>query len=197
MTGDIYQAPEAELGSETESVEHEFYVVSGPKFLALMIGTFGLYEFYWFYRHWKNYSVCHSESMWPVLRAIFSVFFTHSLCSRIDASLQTADKQYRWSPTLLATLFVVLVLAGRIADRVAGSMEAISAVDFISLGIFPVIVWCLYRIQAAANVACDDPQASSNSSFTPANYLWLVLGAMIWGLIIFGFYAGISEGAYS
>ena len=192
MTSDIYQAPEADLGSETEAVNQEFYVVSGPKFLALMIGTFGLYEFYWFYRHWKNYSVCHSEGMWPVMRAIFSVFFTHSLCSRIDASLKVADKNYGWSPTLLATFYVVLAVIGRIADRVSSSTEEFTVVDLISFGLFPAIVWSLYRIQVAANVACDDAQASSNKDFTPANYAWLVIGGLFWALIILGLYESFS-----
>ncbi|MBB5211589.1 hypothetical protein [Microbulbifer hydrolyticus] len=192
MTDNIYQAPEAVLEREEETVEQEFYVVSGTKFLVLMIGTFGLYEVYWFYRHWKNYSVCHNESMWPVMRAIFSVFFAHSLSSRIDASLKAADKQYRWSPKLLATVFVVFTVVGQIADRISGSTSELSAVDLVSLGAFPAIVWCLYRIQVAANIACDDPQADSNTTFTPANYAWLALGVAIWGLIIFGFYAAYS-----
>ena len=193
MTDNIYQTPEAVLEREEETVEQEFYVVSGFKFLALMIGTFGLYEFYWFYKQWKNYSLCHNESMWPVMRAIFSIFFAHSLFNTIDASLKSADKQYRWYPGTLATVYVVVLLVSRIADRVSASTEVVSAIDVISMGLFPVIVWCLYRVQVAVNIACDDPQANSNSSFTPANFIWLAIGAAIWGLIFYGLYLGFTE----
>lgn len=197
MTTDIYQAPEADLSreTETETVSREFYVVSAPKYLALMIGTFGLYEFYWFYRHWKNYSLCHGESMWPVMRAIFSVFFMHSLCSKVDASLKAAGKKYRWHPGLLATIYVVVVIVSRVVDRISASSEELSAIDVVSIGLFPILVWCLYRIQAAANIACDDPHATSNANFTAANFIWLALGVMIWGLVFFGIYAGFAPPA--
>ncbi|WGL15541.1 hypothetical protein PVT68_12250 [Microbulbifer bruguierae] len=193
MSDDIYQAPEADLESEVEVVEHEFYVVSGPKFLALMIVTLGWYELYWFYRHWKNYRICHKESMWPVMRAIFSIFFAHSLFGKIDASLQVENKKFSWSPGLLATVYVVSTIVSRLAERFANYSDEITVIDLISLGLFPIVIWCLYRVQMAANIACNDPQASSNANFTPANFIWLAMGALLWGLVIFGLYVGFVE----
>ena len=194
MTSDIYQAPVANLDGEIEEVDREFYVVSAPKFFALSIATFGFYELYWFYRHWKNYSVFHKESMWPVARSLFSIFFMHSLTSRIDTSLRTGEKQYRWWPKLLASVYVLITVAQRIADRFSGSSEEFSPVDLISFGFIPLVVWCLYRIQIAANIACEDPQGSSNSSFTLANSLWLIAGGLIWALLFLGIYIGMTEG---
>lgn len=195
MTSDIYQAPEADLASEIAVVEREFYVVSGRKFLALMVATFGLYEFYWFYRHWKNYSVYHKEGMWPVMRTIFSIFFMHSLCSSIDASLKAVDKKYHWQPMLLATVYVVLTIGARVAERVSSFAEEFIPLEFISFAIFPVIVCCLYRIQVAANIACDDPKGGSNERFTPANFAWLTIGGLVWLLLIFGVYTIVTEAA--
>ncbi|WP_160152032.1 hypothetical protein [Microbulbifer sp. ALW1] len=195
MTSDIYQAPEADLRQDTDqgqavaAEDREFYVVSGRKFLVLMIGTFGLYELYWAYRHWKNYSDSHRAAMWPVMRAIFFLFFAHSLCSKIDASLLSTHKKHSWSPTLVATLYVVFSLVSSIGDRLSG-MDGVSIwVSFVAFGVFPVLIWCLYRIQVAANIACDDPQASSNASFTPANFIWLAIGFAIWAALLFGLYA--------
>jgi hypothetical protein len=44
----------------------------------------------------------------------------------------------------------------------------------------------IYHAQRAANIACGDPEADGNRRFTLANYVWLGLGALLWGLVALG-----------
>ena len=45
--------------------------------------------------------------------------------------------------------------------------------------------------QSVANFASDDGNGSANANFTPLNVLWMVIGALTWGLVLFGIYAAV------
>ncbi|SEA14841.1 DUF4234 domain-containing protein [Microbulbifer marinus] len=184
MDTDIYRAPEAELQTDADALQQEFYVVSKRKFLVLFFATFSIYSVYWFYRHWSQYKRASGESMMPVMRAIFSIFFTHALFRTIQSRIEESGKSHKWSPALMATIYVVAAIVGSIADRIAASSEQFSAVDLIGLATFPVTAWVLYAAQKAANIACGDPEGEENANFTAPNFLWIVLGVLFW--IFFG-----------
>lgn len=190
MEADIYRAPEAELQESRDAADREFYVVSKNKFLLMMIGTLGIYELYWFYRNWKLYKECHGASMLPVMRAIFSVFFAHSLFRKLEDRHAEMDRESTWNPGAMATIYVILTIAASIADRVSTSMSEYTVLDFVSIVILPFIVWILYRAQRVINIVCEDPDGESNAQITPANCFWLVIGLLLWSLIAIGFYDG-------
>ena len=84
----LYAPPASEIRGESPAgalQAHTFYVVSIPKFCVLYVATFGVYGLYWFYMHWQRYRRGHGqhESIWPVPRALFSIFFTHALVARM------------------------------------------------------------------------------------------------------------------
>ena len=119
METDIYKTPQAELtvSDVHEQAESQFYIVSNTKFLLLYFFTLGLYTVYWFYRNWSLYKQSTGESMWPVMRGIFSIFFTHSLFRRVDERLQAQAIDYHWAPAMLATVYVVSAVVANISDR--------------------------------------------------------------------------------
>ncbi len=45
--------------------------------------------------------------------------------------------------------------------------------------------------QSVANFASDDEYGHSNASFTPLNVLWLGIGALVWGAVLFGVYIAV------
>ena len=190
MEADIYRAPQAELREPETGVEQEFYVVGKAKFLILMITTFGLYEFFWFYKNWSLYKARHNENMLPVMRAIFSIFFVYSLFKRVAASIDANGRESKWYPGWMAASYILLSLSSSLVDSIASRVETYSLLDLFSLAVFPIIVWILYCAQQEINVACDDPEGDSNAALTPANYFWIVLGLLIWAGMAFGFYAG-------
>ncbi|AWF83088.1 hypothetical protein BTJ40_20935 [Microbulbifer sp. A4B17] len=187
MDTNIYSAPESELDIVSEG-EAQFYVVSPTKFWVMSLGTMGLYSVYWFYRHWSEYRRVSGEDMWPVMRAIFSIFFTHSLFSRIQSRIEEAGLDYRWAPGLWATFYVVFAIAGSVADRVSYYSDEISLIDLISILLLPLMLWPLYEGQKAANTVNGDISGRANSKFTPWNLIWLAIGAVLWAFVIFGIY---------
>ena len=73
MEENFYRAPTAVV-ADLEIEAPKFYVVSTLKFWVMMITTLGIYRVYWSYKHWALYKAKTGQSMWPVMRAIFSIF---------------------------------------------------------------------------------------------------------------------------
>jgi hypothetical protein len=146
--------------------------VSITKLLVMDIGTFGLYQFYWFYRHWVAVRRRGDKSIMPFWRAFFGVIWCYSLFSRIheDARKEHVDN---WiSVGTLAAGWVILNLCSRLPDP-------FWLVTFLS-------VFFLVPIQRQANDlnAKMAPTADRNSRFTWVNIAWLAIMAVFWALVI-------------
>ncbi len=104
MQENVYAVPESILNdSQVVPVRQMFYVVSKTKFLVLFFCTFGMYSLYWHFKNWKQYKDYHKDRIIPALRAIFSIFFTHSLFSEVDGVLKRSEKKFDWDPTSCAS----------------------------------------------------------------------------------------------
>ena len=194
MEQSIYQSPESVIEGTgvRETTTDEFYVVSNSKFLILMIATAGLYEFYWFYKHWSQYSRRHHAGMWPIMRAIFPIFFTHSLFNYLDSRVEKQPPSFWWNSALFASVYVILAILSKVADKVAERVptEHLTFLDIAGWVALPVCVAILYQAQRVANIACGDSAGKSNNRLTGLNYLWIAIGIGLWALVIFGiFYA--------
>ncbi len=191
MDMDVYQAPKANLVVESES-EALFYVVSQRKFLILNIVTLGMYTLYWFYMHWHYYKASTGDNIWPIPRAIFAIFFTHKLFNKIDNGLKAKEAEFRWSPDMLATIYVITAILSHLCDRLSATEIGVPYTDLISWALLPVMIWMLYQAQVAANIACGDSDGKSNAVLTIWNYLWILLGVVFWALIVFGYLYGVN-----
>lgn len=187
MENEIYKTPEADLGAEVVVTQSDFYVVSPRKFLILFFITLGMYRLYWFYQNWALHKRINPE-VWPIPRAIFSLFFTHSLFNLIDFRLKDREIVHSWSPGSLATVYVCLLLVEAVVERLSTNNIGSPLTDIISIGILPVLVWPLYQAQRAANAACGDPDGESNSRLTWANWLWIIAGMAFWLFVGIGMY---------
>ena len=165
-----------------------FYVVSTRKLLLLHFFTVGVYPLYWFYKNWSLYSKNAGKKMLPVMRAIFSIFFAHSLFALLESKSAERNDSYKWSCTAAATVYVIFTIVGNIADRLAYRAVGEPLTDFIGILVLPVIAWSLYKAQLAANIACNDPDGARNNELNALNYLWLFLGSLLWILIGIGLY---------
>jgi hypothetical protein len=195
METDIYSPPKADLSEDAANKlladsqnNHEFYVVSSRKFLALFIATFGMYQIYWFYKNWTYYKQHHGDDMWPVVRAIFPIFFAHSLCNAIDASLKISGIKHKWSPSGVATIYVVLKLISTISDAISKKNANVTFVDYLIVALVPLIALQLHDAQVAINNACRQADGASNGKFTAANIAWIVLGVIFWCLVLIGLF---------
>jgi hypothetical protein len=186
-----YATPTASLDDTPgEAAATPFYVVGTMKFLVLYVATMGVYSVYWFYRNWRNFKEDTKQDIWPIPRAIFSVFFVHALFRSVDERLRAHGKDFPWSPGSLATLLVILMIVSNVLDRVASKIETVGVLDVASLLLLLPIAFVMLRAQGAINLACDDAEGASNNRLTGLNFLWLALGAIVWALVAIGLVAG-------
>lgn len=184
---DIYAPPSASLDDEPAISDgsHKFYVVGPLKFIALYAFTFGLYKVYWFYKNWSRYKAGSQEDMWPVMRGIFSIFFTHSLFRNVNETIGREGSAHAWDPEILATFYVIAQIGMAVMDRLPKFTDHI----VVPLEIFvmlPLIGFLLYRAQLAVNAACGDPSGATNSKLTWANFAWMAVGLIVIVLAVIG-----------
>lgn len=165
-----------------------FYVVSRKKLAILFIATAGLYGIYWFYKNWRNYKFHPSgdRSIWPVPRAIFSIFFTHALFREIKANGHDKPVLAEWNNESHATKLVLTMIVSSVLDRLSYRSIGSPYTDFASLVILAPWLTQLLSAQHMINAGCGDPDGASNSRLTNANYVWIVLGVIFWILVIVG-----------
>lgn len=180
--------------SEVSTVNNTqpFYVVSKQKFIILHIATFGMYAFYWFWKQWTVWKKYSKEELWAIPRAIFAIFFTHSLFSIINQKAnQTTGKVL---PTIqnAATVFVVYLVLSSIINKLTMTTPIIFDIPLIAVSLI-VSIWALWQGQEQANIASDDINGQSNEKLTAFNYFWIVLGIIFWLLLIFAAYLDIVD----
>jgi hypothetical protein len=159
-----------------------FYVVSKRKMAILYLSTFTLYTFYWFYKNWDLYKGRHPEAskfgttIWPVPRAVFPMFFTHSLFAKVKAYGRGLAQVERWHSGWHASFAVVWMLLSEVIDSLIGGYLG----DVVSiLAILPLLFFLLHA-QGMVNAACGDVQGESNRRLSRANKAWIVIGALFW-----------------
>lgn len=189
MTDNVYAAPLAsfdEPKAETTS-DDRFYVVSTRKLLILYFATLGLYHLYWNYKNWALYNKATDEGIWPIPRAIFSIFTTHALFRNFADHDKTGERA-EWDASRYAGFMVLLLFVGNGLDRCAGKGLGSPITDIASLAMLLPTGLLLKKVQEEVNARCGDPQGRSNASFSWANIVWSVAGASYWALILLGLF---------
>jgi len=168
-----------------------FFPVSEGKLITLYILSFGLYGVYWFYKNWKLQQPAMDKKIYPVWRAIFSIFFTHSLFKRINLQASHLKDEHRFNANALATFFVVTIIASNILDRLVGTTQSSTnmsnnTIIITSLALFIVSVIPLAKAQATVNRINNDMLGYLNHKYSLANYLLIALGSASWIMLAFG-----------
>jgi hypothetical protein len=150
------------------------------KFLLLNILTMSVYSVYWFYRNWKQIKLADNRNIWPVPRAIFSLFFVHALFADVDRHIKQRGIDHVWHPVLAATLFVVIAVFGAINGQLT-QFNFLPPWFLFVVFLFPLLYsLVLLPGQKAINVASDDVGGTKNARLTTANWIWMALGVFVW-----------------
>jgi hypothetical protein len=184
---------QSESDSTAQLNEMEFYIVSPKKFLILFLGTFGVYTIYWFFKHWSLYKKSTNADLWPVMRGIFTIFFTHSLFSLFEERYKSKTGEAPRSINHLATIYVVIAIAGQISNKFSENGYGNPTTLFLGFLVLPVTCWVLYQAQSLANYSGNDVEGKTNNDLTFSNYVWLLLGFIFWLLVLFGVYATLAN----
>lgn len=158
-----------------------YFPVSPLKLVVMSVFTFGLYEFYWFYKNWRLVTDREDPGMsraWNVFssiaRASFTVFFCYSLFMRIQDS---ADEQE--VPVSLASGFLAI---GWIVTWFLGGLP-----DFWWLLSFGSVFFVL-PVQKAVNRinAAASPGHDANRRFTLWNIAIVLAGVALIAFALYG-----------
>lgn len=174
----------------------EFFPVSEGKLLTLYIFSFGMYGIYWFYKNWTLQAKFMDTKIYPLWRAIFSIFYTHSLFHRINARAQQIEKDHTFNASALATLFVALVVVSNLIDPVSYNtslLENVSDASLIitSLVLFFISAYPMVKVQSTVNRINNDMLGYLNHKYSIWNYLLIAVGALIWLMTGLGILAEI------
>ena len=185
MDTNPYAAPSASLEMPADTAA-SYYVVGLRKFTLLYFFTMGLYTIYWFYQNWVLQKRRHKESLWPVPRSIFNIFFCHTLFRRVRGEIDRQQIAYDWNADVTATVYVLLSVVSNVLQRISARDVDSVQVDVISLLLLPAIYFPLRSAQKAINVAEQDSEGAGNAALTPANYAWVLMGAIWWVVVALG-----------
>lgn len=203
------QPPDSPPESSGNTASHEaflseqprFFPVSEGKLMTLYILSFGLYGVFWFYKNWKLQQKLMDKKIHPVWRAIFSIFYTHSLFRRIDQQASHLEKHHRFNASLLATFFVFTIIVSNILDQIATSSGMLNnlpdnLIIIVSLVLFFLSTYPLLKAQSTINRINNDMLGYLNYKYSLANYVLMAIGTALWLLIALGLLletAGFSE----
>lgn len=189
---DINQ-PEIQTRPPDEN-ETPFFPVSEGKLITLYILSFGLYGIYWFQQNWKRQQPMMDKKIYPVWRAIFSIFFTHSLFKRIDQQAVHLPQQHKFNANVLATFFVAAIVASHIIDRLSINTDMAQSITNTTLIITSVVIFLfsaypLAKVQATVNRINNDMLGYLNHKYSAWNYVLIVLGIVSWLMLAMGLLA--------
>lgn len=172
----------------------QYFAVSEGKLITLYLLSFGLYGVYWFYKNWTLQQPWMSKKIFPMMRAIFSIFFTHSLFRRINKSAEGLEDKHKFNANLMATLFVAAIIIGNFIDKIPmdyGMLEMLpdNTMIIVSLVIFLLSAYPLVTVQATVNRINNDMLGYLNHKYSLWNYLLIVAGSILWLMLALGLLA--------
>lgn len=201
MTDISIMSPAAGEQPVATADEAAFYVVSRRKLIILFIVTMSLYGVYWFYKNWNQYrnhgsaSEDARDAIWPVPRAIFSVFFVHSLFRKVKALGQEHPQVAAWRDNLGAWWFVIVSVALGIAHKLEKNGIGLPLTSWFGYVGLVLLLLSYLKAQSMINASCGDPEGKSNNKLTGANWVWIVIGSLLYlGAFMHGFSSGAADG---
>jgi hypothetical protein len=93
-------------GMPPDGFQPPFYVVSAAEAAILIILTFGVYSFYWFYKHWRAVQHADGLSRFPFWRFLLSILITYNLLARIEQGIKARHSSTSVSPVFLTVLYL-------------------------------------------------------------------------------------------
>lgn len=96
----------------------EYFAISPGRLALFSILTFGIYEIFWFYKNWQVVKKQEGSNISPFWRAIFAIFFCHSLFKKVLDSAKSHNYPNPYSAGWLAAVYILLLFVGNGLSRV-------------------------------------------------------------------------------
>lgn len=168
------------MQDSNNSQEPPFYVVSMGKFSALFIATLGNYVLYWFYKNWSLIGKRQQRNTYPILRAIFFIFFIPQLCKEFANYQKSCDQTPRWNLNIFSIGYIGSTLASVTLSYWILTETFGLAILWLQFPIFFFQFYLTYQFQLAVNYSLGDPFGKVNQKFSMVNHIWIVVGLLLW-----------------
>jgi hypothetical protein len=177
MEENVYAPPKAvvaDVASIKSNVEVHFFAVSPVKLVVLSVSTLGLYQVYWFYKHWDLIKERSEPHIVPWARAFFGIFWCYSCFDFIRKD----ERDLNIEPVLfagpLAIGWIALSLTWRLPE------------PYFMLGyIAPLLLVPAQRHVNRINTLVA-PDHDKNTRFSVWNWLAVTAGGILITLVILG-----------
>ena len=177
MEDNLYAPPKAvvaDVASIKNDLQVRFFAVSPLKLVVLSVCTLGLYQIYWFYKHWLLIKEHSEPDIIPWGRAFFGVFWCYSCFEFIRNDERHLDVE----PTLPAGPLAIGWIAASLAWRLPGRYFLIG---FLA----PLLLVPVQRHVNRIN-ALTVPDHDGNTRFSAWNWLAVAAGGIFMGLMLLG-----------
>ncbi len=99
-----------EHSSAVHNASPPYFPVSVPKLIIMSVCTFGIYELYWFYKHWQSEMNRTKQKLSPFWRAVFAVFFCYPLFKKVREMSHEHQIDMWFSPGSMALAYISLAI---------------------------------------------------------------------------------------
>jgi len=165
----------------TETQEPVFFHISGRRLVLMSIATWGIFELYWIFRNWQYLKERDGLKIHPFWRGVFSIFFIHKLMNTIhDDPQANRSVKATFPPSVLATVWVILLLVGNISSKAADPM-----INLVGLVVsFPSFLLFLPVQRYINAVNRQITPTPPYTGWSAGQYACLALGVFIWLFIL-------------
>ncbi|NQT90231.1 MAG: hypothetical protein HQ558_03155 [Candidatus Omnitrophica bacterium] len=84
--------------------------------VCLCVLTLGVYQIFWFYRHWKFMMQHKQLNINPLARAIFGIFFVYPFFKNVHSIAEEEGYEKQYTDGMLATFYIVLCFVSALPD---------------------------------------------------------------------------------
>ncbi|NPE28564.1 DUF4234 domain-containing protein [Methanococcoides sp. SA1] len=151
----------------SNSYEIDPYKISVWKFLILSFFTFGIFEIYWMYKHWKYLQQKQDLKVHSFWRSLFGLFFITSLFKRLS---EVAEKEngiiLKYPPETYAGAYIsVYFLNYASFDNLYINLFILVASIILNLGAFVPIINMMNNYWESPHLSTEGVNISDTESF--------------------------------
>ncbi|MGH1340838.1 MAG: hypothetical protein ACRBN8_04770 [Nannocystales bacterium] len=181
-TADTHLPPGASLGEEEVG---SYYAMGVAKLWIMSVLSFGLYNFAFFYRHFRHLRDHKQQDVSPFWRAFFSPFMYFGLNTQVKAAAEFAEVR---TPALLGAAPIVYFVANLVSRAVDRMPDSGMELTLASFALVPVMTSALAATQTAANrvLQKEGYRGPVNDGPTTGSIVLGILSGLMWVTILLG-----------
>jgi hypothetical protein len=177
------QPPQTATTAEVPTTGFFLYIPKA-RLVVMSLVTLALYQVYWFYRNWRFLKERDNLRIQPFWRAIFGIFFIHSLLTAIKNDRAGNNiLPATFSPGALATGWIIFALVGRIISWRSSDLVVNIFGLIISVSTFAFLLPAQNYIN---RVNESLPIRPGYFRWSAGQIVMLVYGILLWLLLMFG-----------